>query len=192
LSWLRVADFETAPLALAGDDLPAAYDLVIVRHQLHRVGDPLALLRGTVGLGEWLIFGCVLSWAAYTFIGRQATKSLSPLATTLWGSLTGALLLGVAALIQGGIEPAQPAGIGPQVQPLQGLCGTQALTQQIADPVQLCGVLGDEGTALHAMSSSGASTALPSSMASSACSSAMGAGKVQQPPAGPSMPRRNR
>lgn len=69
-------------------------------------GDPLALLRGTVGLGEWLIFGCVLSWAAYTFIGRQATKSLSPLATTLWGSLTGALLLGVAALIQGGIEPA--------------------------------------------------------------------------------------
>lgn len=69
-------------------------------------GDPLALLRGTVGLGEWLIFGCVLSWAAYTFIGRQATKSLSPLATTLWGSLAGALMLGVGALVQGDIDPA--------------------------------------------------------------------------------------
>ena len=28
-------------------------------------GDPLAFLKGTVGLGEGLILGCVLSWAAY-------------------------------------------------------------------------------------------------------------------------------
>jgi len=69
-------------------------------------GDPLALMHGTVGLGEWLIVGCVVSWTAYTFIGRQATKTLSPLATTLHGSLVGALLLGLAALVQGDIEPA--------------------------------------------------------------------------------------
>ncbi len=69
-------------------------------------GDPLALLHGTVGLGEWLIVGCVLSWTAYTFIGRRATQLLSPLATTLYASLAGALLLGVAALVQGDIDPA--------------------------------------------------------------------------------------
>jgi drug/metabolite transporter (DMT)-like permease len=69
-------------------------------------GDPMALLAGTVGIGEWLIVGCVLSWTAYTFIGRQATKTLSPLATTLHASLVGALLLGTAALVQGDIEPA--------------------------------------------------------------------------------------
>ena len=69
-------------------------------------GNPLALIEGTVGIGELLIVGCVLSWAAYTFIGRMATKTLSPLATTLYGSLFGALLLGLAALVQGGIEPA--------------------------------------------------------------------------------------
>jgi drug/metabolite transporter (DMT)-like permease len=69
-------------------------------------GDPLALLHGTVGLGEWLIVGCVLSWTAYTFIGRQATRLVSPLATTLYGSLFGALMLGLAALVQGEIEPA--------------------------------------------------------------------------------------
>lgn len=69
-------------------------------------GNPLALIEGTVGIGEWLIVGCVLSWAAYTFIGRMATRTLSPLATTLYGSLFGALLLGLAALVQGGIEPA--------------------------------------------------------------------------------------
>ena len=68
-------------------------------------GNPLALIEGTVGVGEWLIIGCVLSWAAYTFIGRQATKTLSPLATTLYGSLVGALFLGIAALFQCAIEP---------------------------------------------------------------------------------------
>lgn len=69
-------------------------------------GDPLALLAGTVGIGELLIVGCVVSWTAYTFIGRQATRTLSPLATTLHASLIGALLLGAAAFIQGDIEPA--------------------------------------------------------------------------------------
>jgi drug/metabolite transporter (DMT)-like permease len=68
-------------------------------------GDPLALLHGTVGLGEWLIVGCVLTWTAYTFIGRRATELLSPLATTLYASLAGALLLGLAALVQGDIDP---------------------------------------------------------------------------------------
>ena len=66
-------------------------------------GDPLALLRGTIGLGEWLIVGCVLTWTAYTFIGRRATELLSPLATTLYASLAGALLLGLAALVHGDI-----------------------------------------------------------------------------------------
>jgi len=69
-------------------------------------GNPLALIEGMVGIGEWLIVGCVLSWAAYTFIGRMATQTLSPLATTLYGSLFGALLLGLAALVQGDIAPA--------------------------------------------------------------------------------------
>lgn len=68
-------------------------------------GDPLALARGTVGLGELLIVGCVVTWTAYTFIGRQATRLLSPLATTLWASFAGALLLGIAAFAEGGFAP---------------------------------------------------------------------------------------
>ncbi len=69
-------------------------------------GDPLALFQGTVGLGEWLIVGCVLSWTAYTFFGWQATGRFSPLATTFYASLSGAILLGLAALLQGDIDPA--------------------------------------------------------------------------------------
>lgn len=68
-------------------------------------GDPMALLQGTVGIGELLIVGCVVTWTAYVFIGRHATKTLSPLATTLHASLIGALLLGIAALVQGEISP---------------------------------------------------------------------------------------
>jgi drug/metabolite transporter (DMT)-like permease len=67
-------------------------------------GDPLALLHGAVGIGEWLIIGCVLCWTAYTFIGRRATQTLSPLGATLWASLLGALLLGITALVQGGSD----------------------------------------------------------------------------------------
>ncbi len=70
-------------------------------------GDPLALLQGEVGIGEWLILGCVASWAAYTFIGWRATSRFSALATTFYGSLTGATLLGLAALAQGGSGPAE-------------------------------------------------------------------------------------
>ena len=67
-------------------------------------GNPLALLHGAVGIGEWLILGCVLCWTAYTFIGRRATKTLSPLVATLWASLIGSLLIGITALLQGGSD----------------------------------------------------------------------------------------
>lgn len=67
-------------------------------------GDPLALLHGSVGLGELLILGCVASWTAYTFIGWRATRTFTPIATTLYASLSGAVLLGLAALLQGDID----------------------------------------------------------------------------------------
>ena len=67
-------------------------------------GNPVALLQGEVGIGEWLILGCALCWTAYTFIGRKATKTLSALAATLWASLLGAGLIGLAALVLGGID----------------------------------------------------------------------------------------
>jgi drug/metabolite transporter (DMT)-like permease len=67
-------------------------------------GNPLALLHGAIGIGEWLILGCALCWTAYTFIGRRATLSLTPLAATLYASLIGSLLIGITALLQGGTD----------------------------------------------------------------------------------------
>ena len=87
------------PVKLAGIAIASLGCLTVIGH-----GNPLALLHGSVGVGEWLILGCALCWTAYTFIGRQATKSLSPLTATLYASLIGSLLLGVTAFVQGGSE----------------------------------------------------------------------------------------
>jgi drug/metabolite transporter (DMT)-like permease len=66
-------------------------------------GDPGRLLHGGVGLGEWLIIGCVFLWAAYTFIGRRGTRQFSALAMTFGASLTGWAMLTVAALFDGSL-----------------------------------------------------------------------------------------
>jgi drug/metabolite transporter (DMT)-like permease len=87
------------PVKLAGVAIAMVGCLTVIGK-----GNPLALLHGAVGIGEWLILGCVLCWTAYTFIGRRATKTLSPLAATLWASLIGAALIGTTALLQGGTD----------------------------------------------------------------------------------------
>lgn len=64
-------------------------------------GQPLALLHGALGVGEALIFGCVLSWVTYSLLGKIAMKTLSPLAATTWASVAGSLMLLPPALGEG-------------------------------------------------------------------------------------------
>ena len=56
-------------------------------------GNPLALRRGQVGRGEWLILGCVVSWMIYTLLGKRVMGELSPFAATTYACGVGALLL---------------------------------------------------------------------------------------------------
>ncbi|MEL7505539.1 MAG: DMT family transporter [Cyanobacteria bacterium J06554_6] len=67
-------------------------------------GQPQLLLRGNIGLGELLIFGCVLSWMAYTLTGKAVMGSLSPLLATAYGCVAGTALLSVPAIANGAIE----------------------------------------------------------------------------------------
>ena len=39
-------------------------------------GQPLTVLSGGIKAGEWLIFGCVVCWAAYTLIGRAVLRGI--------------------------------------------------------------------------------------------------------------------
>ncbi|HQN18459.1 MAG TPA: DMT family transporter [Syntrophobacteraceae bacterium] len=56
-------------------------------------GDPLQLLQGSLGIGELYIFGCVMSWVAYSLIGKYTLRDLSPLASVTYACVIGALCL---------------------------------------------------------------------------------------------------
>ncbi len=52
----------------------------------------------SLGVGELLIFGCVLSWVAYSLIGKAAMASLSPLICVAYSAVAGSALLLLPAL----------------------------------------------------------------------------------------------
>lgn len=65
-------------------------------------GAPWQILTGSVGLGEWLLIGCIATWAAYTLIGRGLYGDMDAIAATALSALVGtALLWGVALAIEG-------------------------------------------------------------------------------------------
>lgn len=62
-------------------------------------GAPMALIRDTAatfGTGELMMLGAVVSWVAYTLIGRLALRDLTPVAATTYASLWGLLLLALS------------------------------------------------------------------------------------------------
>jgi len=71
--------------------------IVITRGDLvHVVHD----VSSSMGAGELFMLGAVCSWTAYTILGKQALKGLSPIAATTYASLWGLLLLSIGAINQ--------------------------------------------------------------------------------------------
>ncbi len=76
-------------------------------------GDLSSILAGDVGWGELYIFGCVLSWAAFSLIGKTVLTELSPLQSITCASAVGTLALFLPAWSEGlfaqvgGYTPAQ-------------------------------------------------------------------------------------
>ena len=64
-------------------------------------GDFNTIVSGGLGLGEIYIFGCVLSWASYSVIGKAVMKELSPLVAVTGSTLIGTLLLLLPAFSEG-------------------------------------------------------------------------------------------
>jgi drug/metabolite transporter (DMT)-like permease len=67
-------------------------------------GDPRQVLRGGLGWGELFIFGCVLSWVAYSLVGKALMAELSPLTAVAYSSLAGAAALLVPAYLEGAVQ----------------------------------------------------------------------------------------
>jgi drug/metabolite transporter (DMT)-like permease len=94
VSWLWLKDKMT-PLKALGIATALAGRVLVISD-----GHPERLLEGDVGMGELLILGCAVSWTLYTFIGRRATQTLSPLVVTFYACAVGCVLLGLAALFE--------------------------------------------------------------------------------------------
>ena len=60
-------------------------------------GHPLQLLNGGMGRGELLLLGCVVSWSAYTLLGRKVLKGIDALTATTVAAVLGSLMLLLAA-----------------------------------------------------------------------------------------------
>jgi drug/metabolite transporter (DMT)-like permease len=67
-------------------------------------GDVAGLLGGAFGWGDVMIFGCVLSWVAFSLIGKTVIAHISPLTAITYASTMGALLLLFPAIMDGVFE----------------------------------------------------------------------------------------
>lgn len=85
-----------SPVKFLGVALCLAGAAVVIGH-----GDPLALFSGAVGLGELAIVGCVLSWTAYTILGKSVMGKMTPLQAVTLSCLIGMALLLPFALAEG-------------------------------------------------------------------------------------------
>lgn len=73
---------------VAGMALAAFGAVIVITH-----GAPQRLFTGELGLGEALLFGCVVSWVAYTLMGRRLLAGIDALTTTLVTAVIGSVLL---------------------------------------------------------------------------------------------------
>jgi drug/metabolite transporter (DMT)-like permease len=59
------------------------------------------IFEGNLGRGELYIFCCVLSWVAYSLIGKAVMNDLSPLVSVSYSAVVGAVALAVPAYFEG-------------------------------------------------------------------------------------------
>jgi len=71
-------------------------------------GAPLSLFASGLTPGDAAILGCVVSWSAYSLLGKAVMSRVSPLGAVTWSSLAGTLLLLPPALVEGLAPAAYP------------------------------------------------------------------------------------
>ena len=86
-------------------DLPRSVGMVLSVSGAFLViskGHPASFFQGnSVMMGEFYIVGCVLSWSAYTLIGKQLLKDIEPLIAVAYSCTLGAVFLSAIALYSG-------------------------------------------------------------------------------------------
>ncbi len=65
-------------------------------------GAPWMVFSGGIGIGEWLLIGCIATWVGYTLIARALLGGIDSLAATAISSVFGTVLLWTVALTMDG------------------------------------------------------------------------------------------
>ena len=73
--------------------------VVVISH-----GNPLQVFSGALGVGEWMILGCVACWVSYTLLGRWVMDGVDALSATTVTSTLGALMLFITSLVVEGSQ----------------------------------------------------------------------------------------
>ena len=73
--------------------------VVVISH-----GNPLEIFSGALGVGEWMILGCVACWVSYTLLGRWVMDGVDALSATAVTSTLGALMLLATSLAVEGTQ----------------------------------------------------------------------------------------
>lgn len=76
------------PLKVAGIFISVLGAVVVISK-----GDLSGMFQGHLGWGEGAIFCCVLSWVAFSLIGKTLISALSPLTLITYSSLAGTVML---------------------------------------------------------------------------------------------------
>lgn len=80
---------------IVGAFLCLAGVILVISH-----GNPLSLFSGGVGVGEFFILGCVVSWVSYSLIGKVILKDMTAFAAVLYSCAIGAAALLPLALME--------------------------------------------------------------------------------------------
>ena len=72
-------------------------------------GDPVSLFTHGADLGDLLILGCVVVWAAYSIAGGRVMRQSTPLAAVTWSCILGCAMLLPPALATGMVQQAMAA-----------------------------------------------------------------------------------
>ena len=87
-------------------------------------GNPANLLRGSAGVGELLLFGCPVCWAAYTLVARRLLPGFSAIAVTTYAALLGTAMLALVTAAIGELAPPVATARGWAAVLFVGLFGT--------------------------------------------------------------------
>jgi drug/metabolite transporter (DMT)-like permease len=62
-------------------------------------GAPWQLFAGAMGLGEWLLIGCIATWTGYSLMGKRLMAGIDSLTATTMSAVFGCGLLWLAAAV---------------------------------------------------------------------------------------------